>query len=182
MRRHTDTISTMVSTRMMDSFLNVGRKIYCENTRDNNQDKNICDVMCEMAVSNTNLAFACEIGLKTLAFAETKNPLFDQHDLLFLYDLLSEKSKTIIKSFTVMKYNARIINQPQMTEIVFLEMLKKNKRAFIDSRYWYEQYLDYEKEMGNLFILSFSEAISQLVNMFPYKEMPVSIISERDMQ
>ena len=163
---------------VMDCYLDCGRRLYWSHTKETLGNADLLDVICQMTVSNTNLAFASEIGLKLLVYSETRNPVFKKHDLSYLFSLLSPTIQTAIRALTLSRYNLAIINQPLITEADFSNLLEQNKDAFVEGRYWYEQTSAGKKSTGNLFILSFAEAIKQFVDLFPFKEKMLWIHTE----
>ena len=176
MKSSVDSLSTKESVRIMDIYLSVGRTLYWENTKETLNSDDPLDVMCRMTVSNTNLSFACEIGLKVLAYSDNQNPVFNKHDLSYLFHHLPAPLRDVLQNMTIMRYNTHIsASHSLLSGASFLKLLDENKEAFIESRYWYEHINGNTKQMGNLFILSFAEAISEFIGMLPLKDGNVRI-------
>lgn len=154
---------------MITRYFKVGEELYVKYNKHNIDQYDPIDIMSDLAVSNMNLAFCCEIGLKLLVYAETKQSNFTKHDLQDLFNALSNTSQVVIRSFTLMYINSFISNQPNKTDDDFIQDLEMNKDAFIKSRYWYEQAEAAEKYMGNQFIFSFAKAIKEYIEQFPFK-------------
>lgn len=94
----------------------------------------ICFRCCDMLVSHdlpalaTNLAFACELYMKSILF-NRRIDCRDTHDLYGLYELLETEDKKQIRQLRTRK----------MGKEGFELTLKENGKAFVIFRYLYER-------------------------------------------
>ena len=104
----------------------------------------------------TNVAFACELYLKSLLFFERKD-CRNHHDLFKLYNMLSDD----------MKSSVRILRTRKSDKRGFELSLKENGEAFVVFRYMYE----------NVTMSSDPQFLSELMDRC--RELCLDVIPER---